>query len=73
MAKYLPYFSFFLLRAAPAAYGISRARGQILAADAGLHHGHSEPQSVTSATARTTPHPYSTEQGQGSNQHLYGY
>ena len=32
---------FFLVRAAPAAYGGSQARGRIRAAAAGLHHGHS--------------------------------
>ena len=32
---------FFLFMAAPVAYGSSRARGQIGAAAAGLHHSHS--------------------------------
>ena len=33
--------NFFLFKATPAAYGNSRARGQIRAAAASLHHSHS--------------------------------
>ena len=34
-------FCFLLFRAAPVAYGVSQARGQIGATAAGLHHSHS--------------------------------
>ena len=34
--------SFFFLKAAPATYGSSQARGRIGAATAGLHHSHSD-------------------------------
>ena len=36
---------FFFLKAAPAAYGSSQARGQIRVAAAGLHHSHSNARS----------------------------
>ena len=39
------FLSFFLLRAAPAAYGASQARGGIRAATAGLHHSHGNARS----------------------------
>ena len=41
----LYFFFLFFFRAAPAAYGISRARGQIRAAAAGLHHSNSTTRS----------------------------
>ena len=39
------FFFFFFFRAAPLAYGGSQARGRIGAADAGLHHSHSNTKS----------------------------
>ena len=44
---FLFYFIFCLLKAAPAAYGGSQARGQIKAVAAGLHHSHSNARSLT--------------------------
>ena len=41
MVNKLHFFSFFLFRAAPAAYGSSQARGGIRAAAASLYHSHS--------------------------------
>ena len=35
------FFSLFLFRATPMAYGCSQARGRIAAIAAGLHHSHS--------------------------------
>ena len=62
---------FAISRAAPAAYGVSQARGPIAAVAAGLHHSHgntgSEPPLRPTPQLRATPNPQPTEQGQGSN------
>ena len=69
-------FSYFLFRAAPAAYGSSEARGQIQAAAAGLHHSHSNSGSELhlgpTLQLMATPDPSPTERGQGSNPHPHG-
>ena len=60
VTKFLNFFSFFLflffffLRAAPAVYGSSQARGGIWAAAAGLRHSHSN--------SRSEPDPQCTQQ-----------
>ena len=41
------FIYFWLFRATPSAYGISKARGQIGATAAGLHHSHSSSRSLT--------------------------
>ena len=41
------FFFFGLFRAAPASYGSSEAKGQTGAADAGLHHSHSNARSLS--------------------------
>ena len=43
--NYLEIFFFFFLKAAPAAYGGSQARGRNVAAAAGLYHSHSNARS----------------------------
>ena len=57
--------------AAPTAYGVSHARGQIRAVAAGLHQSHSNAGSKPSLqpTPQLTamPDPQPTEQGQGRN------
>ena len=64
-------------RATPEAYGGSRARGQIGAAAASLHHSHSNTGYKSSlgpiAQLTATPDPEPTEQGQGSNPQPHGY
>ena len=68
---------FFLLMAAPAAYGSSQAKGGIWAAAGGLHHGyrntgsklHVQPTWQLEAMLA----PQSTEQGQGSNLPPHGH
>ena len=51
----------FLVRAAPAAYGGSQARGRIRAAAAGLHHSHShagpKPRLQSASQLMATPDP----------------
>ena len=47
------FFSFFLFKAAPAAYGSSQARGRIEVTDASLHHSHSN----TGSQPRLQPTP----------------
>ena len=72
------FFSFFLSfsRAAPTAYGGSRARGLIRAVAAGLCQSHGNArselclQTTPQLTAMLDPQP--TEQGQGSNLQPYG-
>ena len=70
-------WSFCLLGATPVAYGGSQARGQIRTIGAGLHQSHST--SGSELHLQPTPQlmatldPQLTEQGQGSNPHLYGY
>ena len=65
------FFWLFLLlfRGAPAAYGISQARGQIRAAAAGIHHSHnntgSELHLWPTPQLMAMPDPQPTEQGQG--------
>ena len=70
-------FFFFLLRAAPAAYESSQAKGQVRAAAAGLPHSHSnvgsEPRLQPMRQLVAKPDPQPTERGQGSNLHPRGY
>ena len=49
---------FFLLRAAPATYGSSQARGQTRAAVAGLHHSHgnTDPGCICNPHCSLWPH-----------------
>ena len=67
---------FYLLRAAPAAYGGSQARSQMGATAAGLHHSHSHPRSephlrpTPQLTATLDPSP--TERGHGLNLQPHG-
>ena len=49
------FLSFFLFRAALAAYGNSQARGRIGAAAAGLHHRHSNTGSQLQSTTHAAP------------------
>ena len=70
-------FSLFLLfRAAPAAYGVYQARGQIGATAAGLHYHHSnirsEPCLQPTPQFTATPDPLPTERDQGSNPQPHG-
>ena len=69
--------TFFLFRAASAAYGSSQARGQIGAAAAGLHHSHSNAESESHLRSTpqltVTPDPQPTEWGQGLNPSPHGY
>ena len=71
------FFYFLLFRAAPAAYGSSKARGPIGAAAAGLRHSHSNAQSEQNLQPTlllvATLDPQPTEQGQGSNPHPHEY
>ena len=53
-AIFILFFSNFIFRAVPVAYGGSQARGQIGAVAAGLHHSHSNARSEPSATYTTT-------------------
>ena len=68
----LALFCFFL-RAAPVAFGRSRARGWMGAAAARLYHSHSntgsEPHLQPTTQLLATPDPKPTEQGQGLNLH----
>ena len=68
---------FLLFRAAPVAYGSFQARSWIGATAAGLHHSHSnmgsEPHLWPTPQLTTTPDPWPTEWGQGSNPHPQGY
>ena len=70
------FFFFFFFRAAPAAYGGSRARGPTRAVAAGLHQCHSnvgsEPHLWPTPQLMAMPDPSCTEQGQGSNLHPHG-
>ena len=50
------HIAFYLVRAAPEAYGTSQARGQIGARPAGLHHSHSNIGSKSHLAANTTAH-----------------
>ena len=50
------FFSFFLFRATPVAYGSSQAGGWIRAAAVGLHHSHSNTGSLTHPEARDPIH-----------------
>ena len=63
-------------RAAPIAYGVSQARGQIGAVASGLGQRHSnmgsEPRLRPTPQLMATPDPQPTEQGQGSNPKLSG-
>ena len=71
------FFFFCLFRAAPTAYGSSRARGRIRAVAAGLHHSHSNMGSelhlgpISQLTAVLDPQP--TERGHGWNPCPHGY
>ena len=69
--------SFFLFRAAPAAYESSQARGWIGAIAAGLYHSHSNVGSKLHMwpTPQLTamPDPLPPKQGHGSNPYPHGY
>ena len=73
------FFLFFscLFRAAPTAYGSSKARGQLGALASGLHHSHSnvgsEPHLPPALQLMATPDIYPIEQGQGWNPCPRGY
>ena len=67
---HINYFSFpFFFRAAPSAYGCSRARGQIRPTAAGLSYSHSntgsKPHLQPPLQLTATPDRQPTEQGQG--------
>ena len=70
-------FSFFLLRAAPTAYGSSQAGGRIGAVAAGLYLSHdnagSEPHVCLAPWLMATLDPQPTDRGQRSNLRLHGY
>ena len=72
----LMYMLFFFFKATPAAYGSSRARSQIGAAAASVHHSHgntgSERHLWTTPQLAAMLDLQPTEQGQGSNPHPYG-
>ena len=67
---------FFLLRAEPAAYGGSQAKGLIRVVASSLCHSHSN--AISELLLQPTPQlmampdPYPTEQGQGPNLQPYG-
>ena len=71
------FFVFFFFRAAPAAYGVSQARGRIGAIAADLRHSRSntgsKPRLGPTPQLTATPDPEPTEQGLGSNPHPHGY
>ena len=75
--EFFGFFFFWLFRASFAAYGDSKAMGQIGAVTASLHHGHSNVGSKlhlgSTPQLRATPDPWPTEWGQGSNLQPYGY
>ena len=71
------FVHFWGVRAAPEAYGGSKARGWIGAAAAGLHHSHSnaesKPRLWPTLQLMATLDPQPTEEGQGSNPRPHGY
>jgi len=70
------FWSFFLFRAAPKAYGGSQARGLIGAIAAGLYHSHnnarSEPRLQPTPQLTVPLDNQPTDQGQGSNPQPHG-
>ena len=67
---------FFFFRAAPTAYGVSQARGQIRTVATGLQHSHSNTRLKMrlrpTPQLTATPEPLPSEQRQGLYLHIHG-